>query len=125
MQNKICSVCFKDKNIKRYIEKVGKCGKCSKCGGDRNKVILISDKEFQNRLKASIRYHYSEVLYNPHWGGYYNWISLLTETNMLFLEPLIEEEQEGSMFWELNEIEAIHTRSPLHALSRTGGIVPT
>lgn len=69
VKNTICIECLKDINLKRYVNKTGVEGQCSNCGNKKGLIVQIADKEFQNRFKAAIRYHYSEMLYNPHWGG--------------------------------------------------------
>ena len=105
VKNTICIECLKDINLKRYVNKTGVEGQCSNCGNKKGLIVQIADKEFQNRFKAAIRYHYSEMLYNPHWGGYYNWIYLLTEENEILTEPLKESENEDDIFWEIEKIE--------------------
>lgn len=104
-KNTICIDCLKDINLKRYVDKTGVKGLCSRCGNKKRLIVQIADKEFQNRFKAAIRYHYSEVLYNPHWGGDYHWIAVLAEKNEILTEPLIESENEDDIFWEIEGIE--------------------
>lgn len=107
MENCICSDCIKDSFLKRYVREKGIMGVCNKCGTKKEYVIPIADNEFQNRFKAAIRYNYSEMLYNSHWGGYNNWIYLFTDDNKIFQTPLIEpdEQKEDDIFWRFDEIK--------------------
>lgn len=105
MANKICIDCFKDIFLKKYVHQFGTVGICNKCGKQSTKVILIDNKEFQNRFKASFRYYYSEILYNPHWSGYSHWIYLLSEENEIFESPLDgDEDEQDSIYNEFYEI---------------------
>lgn len=111
MGNSICSECIRDSHLKRFIKENGKVGICNKCCAEREHVMAIANREFKNRLKAAIRYNYSEMLYNTHWGGYNNWIYLFEEENRIFKTPLVEPDEgnEDDLYWELNEIEG-HVR---------------
>lgn len=109
MGNCICSECIKDRNLKRYVVKNGSNGVCSMCGEHSEQTIKIAAREFQNRMKAAIRYNYSEILYNSHWGGTGHWISLLKKENLIFSLPIEEpdeedEADEDALYWELEDI---------------------
>ena len=106
MDNYICSDCVKDSNLKRYIVDHGGDEVCNMCGKHSEHAVRIDTREFQNRMKAAIRYHYSEMLYNSHWGGSSNWMSLLEEENLIF-RILIKEPKKfdvKSLYWEIDNI---------------------
>lgn len=107
---KLCKDCFKNKWLKRYVEEKGGCGQCSRCKSIGT-VTDVSDKRFQNLLKAVFRYYYSETLYNSHWGGADSWLNLLTNTNEIFNFTLSEmicmsdgTEKEDDLYYALDEI---------------------
>lgn len=106
MGNCICSECIKDSNLKRYIVKNGSNGVCNMCGEHSEQTIKIATREFQNRMKAAIRYNYSEILYNSHWGGMSNWVDLLEKENLIFKLPIEEpnEVDEDALYWEIYDI---------------------
>jgi len=68
----ICIKCAKDDFLRRYINENGiSRGKCSLCQeSNSRKFINIDEKtRIKDILKSLVRYHYSELDYNPRWGG--------------------------------------------------------
>lgn len=90
----MCEDCFKNKWLKKYIKENGKISKCSKCGIDGKVTIDLYERKFQNLFKGVFRYYYSEILYNPHWGGFYNWVDLLENENEIFSFKLNDSDSE-------------------------------
>ena len=84
MVYRMCGDCFKNKWLKRYIKENGEIAKCCKCGKDGRITINLYERNFQNLFKGVFRYYYSEILYNSHWGGVNDWISLLGNENEIF-----------------------------------------
>ena len=108
MVYRMCEDCFKNKWLKRYIKENGEIAKCCKCGKDGRITINLYERNFQNLFKGVFRYYYSEILYNSHWGGVYNWVSLLENENEIFtfkFDSLSFTEEEQDLYDVLDRFE--------------------
>lgn len=83
ISQRICDNCIKDKYMKRFISENGSIGNCLICEAEKI-TCDIADKGFSTMLKSSIRYHYTERVYNSHWGGYSDWLDIFTSENEIF-----------------------------------------
>lgn len=84
LEYRMCGECFKNKWLKKYIKENGEIAKCCKCGENGRVTIDLYERNFQNLFKGVFRYYYSEILYNSHWGGAWNWMDLLENENEIF-----------------------------------------
>jgi len=85
----LCQECVKDNRLKLYYTttKIEK-NKCSFCDKVHERCKNIDDNdELINLITALIRYHYSEELYNRHWGGEHLNVLLEVENELLEVSP--------------------------------------
>lgn len=74
----ICASHITEPNVKNYIHLRAQANTCAFCGA-LSKCLDTSATEVKNLLRAIVRYHYDEVLYNPHFGGDYSSTFILAE----------------------------------------------
>lgn len=101
----LCIDCVKDKWLKRFVKESGIESQCCMCKKVNKHTIDVKNKDFQILLKALIRYYYSETIYNTHWGGYDDWIYLLSEENPIFNFIYDRNQDNEKLFIELDSIE--------------------
>lgn len=84
----ICSKCIKDKKIIKFLENNQYKRHRRTCSICNSKIgcykIDDEDESFYNFFRAIIRYHYSELDYNRHWGGTDYLINLFKLPNNIF-----------------------------------------
>lgn len=107
MGYRLCEDCFKNQWLKKYIRNNGKKDQCCKCGKSDRITIDLCDKKFQSLFKGVFRYYYSEILYNSHWGGTWNWVDLLENENEIFNFNLSfsDSAEEGDLYDVLEQFE--------------------
>jgi len=64
----LCRDCVVDVDIRQYILLYGENKKCTICG-KYNECVIVNDKNLIRMVRALIRYHYPEYMYNTHWGA--------------------------------------------------------
>jgi len=86
----ICSNCIAESRLKKLVVQQGGKGRCQGCEED-NIVMDINTNEFDQMVKALIRYYYSEWEYNDHLGGEQFFDFLENEFDRFFVRDRIKD----------------------------------
>jgi hypothetical protein len=66
----LCLDCVKDKYLKSFIRNSEKCYmECCLCNKNKDCVLIEENEALTDLIRALIRFHYPEHIYNHHWGG--------------------------------------------------------
>lgn len=80
----ICLECAKDKYLKNFIKNSEKhYMECSLCNKNKDCVVIEENEALKNLIRALIRFHYPEYIYNHHWGGLWDANHLFYQDNAI------------------------------------------